>query len=65
MTFNNILEVAVFTSIIASHQFSLNNRNRDDHMIIEAELVRCNYGSEYGNFKDIVKGHLDMFDMSK
>ena len=42
-----------------------NNRNRDDHMIIEAELVRCNYGSEYGNFKDIVKGHLDMFDMSK
>jgi len=38
-----------------------NNRSRDDHMIIEAELVRCNYGSEYGNFKDIVKGHLDFF----
>jgi len=42
-----------------------NNRSREDHMLIEAELVRCNYGSEYGNFKDIVKGHLDMFDMSK
>lgn len=38
-----------------------NNRSRDDHMIVEAELIRCNYGREYGNFKEIVKGHLDFF----
>ena len=29
---------------------------------IEAELNRCNYTSEIGNFKAIVKGHLDHFD---
>lgn len=51
--------------ITIKEAFAENNRSREDHMRIEAELVRCNYGSEYGNFKEIVKGHLDMFDMSK
>lgn len=51
--------------ITIKEAFAENNRSREDHMLIEAELVRCNYGSEYGNFKEIVKGHLDMFDMSK
>ena len=48
-------------SITIKEALAENNRNRDNHMIIENELIRCNYGSEYGNFKDIVKGHLDMF----
>ena len=47
--------------ITIKEAFAENNRSREDHMLIEAELVRCNYGSEYGNFKEIVKGHLDMF----
>ena len=51
--------------ITIKEAFAENNRSRENHMLIEAELVRCNYGSEYGNFKEIVKGHLDMFDMSK
>ena len=51
--------------ITIKEAFAENNRSRENHMLIEAELVRCNYGSEYGNFKEIVKGHMDMFDMSK
>lgn len=49
--------------ISVKHAFSDNNRNLMDHLIIEAELNRCNYTSEIGNFKEIVKGHLDHFDI--
>lgn len=39
------------------------NRNKYYHNIIENELIRSNYGSNYGNFIEIVKGHLDVFEM--
>lgn len=41
--------------------FSENNRNRLAHEIISKELIRSNYTSEIGNFREIVKGHLDAF----
>lgn len=41
--------------------FSENNRNRLAHEIISKELIRSNYTSEIGNFREIVKGHLDVF----
>lgn len=41
--------------------FSDNNRDKTVHSIISAELVRSNYSSETGNFREIVKGHLDSF----
>lgn len=42
--------------------FSDNNRNQIAHLIIEAELNRCNYTSEVGNFREIVKGHWEQFE---
>lgn len=41
--------------------FSENNRNRLSYEIISKELIRSNYTSEIGNFREIVKGHLDVF----
>lgn len=41
--------------------FSENNRNLLAHEIISKELIRSNYTSEIGNFREIVKGHLDAF----
>lgn len=41
--------------------FAQNSRNRSAHMIIEKELVRCNSGIEISNFRELVKGHLDLF----
>lgn len=41
--------------------FADNSRIRVAHEIIAAELCRCNYTSDIGNFRDIVKGHLDAF----
>ena len=41
--------------------FADNSRNRKAFGIITAELSRCNYTSEIGNFREIVKGHLDSF----
>lgn len=37
------------------------SRNRKVYEILAAELSRCNYTSEIGNFREIVKGHLDQF----
>ena len=42
--------------------FSKNSRNRTAHMIIEKELIRCNSGIEIGNFRELVKGHIDVFE---
>lgn len=42
--------------------FSDNNRNRVAHSIISKELIRCNSGIEVGNFRELVKGHLDSFE---
>lgn len=41
--------------------FADNNRNRISHMIIEKELVRCNSNISLGNFRELVKGHLNSF----
>lgn len=41
--------------------FALNNRNKTAHMIIEKELIRCNSGIELGNFRELVKGHIEIF----
>lgn len=41
--------------------FADNSRNRMAHMIISKELVRCNSSIEIGNFRELVKGHLDIF----
>lgn len=41
--------------------FAKNSRDKTAHMIIEKELIRCNSGIEIGNFRELVKGHLDSF----
>lgn len=41
--------------------FAQNSRNRTAHMIIEKELIRSNSGIEIGNFRELVKGHLNSF----
>lgn len=38
-----------------------NSRNKIVHMIIEKELTRCNNNIEIGNFRELIKGHLDSF----
>lgn len=41
--------------------FANNSRNRMAHLIIQKELIRCNSSIEVGNFRELVKGHLDSF----
>ena len=41
--------------------FAQNSRNKAAHMIIEKELIRCNSGIEISNFRELVKGHIDIF----
>ena len=41
--------------------FSDQNRNRMVSSIISNELARCNYDIEVRNFREMVKGHLDVF----
>lgn len=41
--------------------FAQNSRNRMAHLIISKELIRCNSNIEVGNFRELVKGHLDSF----
>lgn len=41
--------------------FTDNSRNRMAHLIISKELIRCNSGIEVGNFRELVKGHLNSF----
>lgn len=41
--------------------FADNNRNRMAHLIIQKELIRCNSNIELGNFRELVKGHLNSF----
>ena len=41
--------------------FADNSRNRMAHLIIQKELIRCNSSIEIGNFRELVKGHLDSF----
>lgn len=41
--------------------FAENSRNKMAHLIISKELLRCNSNMEIGNFRELVKGHLDTF----
>lgn len=41
--------------------FSDENRNRIVGKVISDELCRCNYSIEVRNFREIVKGHLEVF----
>lgn len=41
--------------------FAQNSRNRMAHLIIQKELIRSNSSVEIGNFRELVKGHLDSF----
>lgn len=41
--------------------FADNSRNKMAHLIISKELMRCNSSIEVGNFRELVKGHLDSF----
>lgn len=48
-------------SISLEEAFADNSRNKMAHLIIQKELVRCNSNIEIGNFRELVKGHLDSF----
>lgn len=48
-------------NITLEEAFAENSRNRIAHLIISKELLRCNSGIEVGNFRELVKGHLDSF----
>lgn len=48
-------------NVTLEESFSQSNRNRIAHMIIEKELIRTNSGIEIGNFREMVKGHIDVF----
>lgn len=41
--------------------FADNSRNKMAHLIIQKELIRCNSSIEIGNFRELVKGHLNSF----
>jgi len=47
--------------ITMEEAFSNNSRNRMAHLIISKELLRCNSSIELGNFRELVKGHIDSF----
>ncbi len=48
-------------NISLEEAFTKNSRNRMAHQIISKELIRCNSSIELGNFRELVKGHLDSF----
>lgn len=48
-------------NISLAEAFADNSRNKMAHLIIQKELIRCNSSIEVGNFRELVKGHLDSF----
>lgn len=48
-------------NISLDEAFADNSRNRMAHLIISKELIRCNSSIEIGNFRELVKGHLNSF----
>ena len=48
-------------NISLQEAFADNSRNKMAHLIIQKELIRCNSSIEVGNFRELVKGHLDSF----
>jgi uncharacterized protein YlaN (UPF0358 family) len=49
-------------NISLKEAFADNSRNKIAHMIIQKELIRCNSSIELGNFRELVKGHLESFE---
>ena len=47
--------------ITLEEAFADNSRNKMAHLIIQKELIRSNSSVEIGNFRELVKGHLDSF----
>lgn len=47
--------------ITLEEAFTDNSRNKMAHLIISKELMRCNSNIELGNFRELVKGHLESF----
>ena len=47
--------------ITLEEAFADNSRNKMAHLIISKELMRCNSSIEVGNFRELVKGHLESF----
>ena len=41
--------------------FADNSRDKMSHLIIQKELIRCDSSIEVGNFRELVKGHLESF----
>ena len=48
-------------NISLEEAFADNSRNKTAHLIIQKELIRCNSSIELGNFRELVKGHLESF----
>ena len=48
-------------NISLEEAFADNSRDKMAHLIIQKELIRCNSNIEVGNFRELVKGHLDSF----
>lgn len=48
-------------NISLDEAFADNSRDKMAHLIISKELLRCNSNIEVGNFRELVKGHLDSF----
>lgn len=48
-------------NITLEEAFRDDSRDRLAYSIISKELLRCNYESSISNFKEIVRGHLDIF----
>lgn len=48
-------------NISLDEAFANNSRNKMAHLIIQKELIRCNSCIEIGNFRELVKGHLNSF----
>lgn len=51
--------------ITLSEAFSDGNKNRLVNKVISDELRRCGYDTEVRNFREIVKGHVDIFEHNK
>lgn len=47
--------------ITLEEAFAENSRNKMAHLIVSKELLRCNSSIEIGNFRELVKSHLDIF----
>ncbi len=48
-------------NITLKEAFADNSRNKTAYMIIEKELIRTNSNIETSNFRELVKGHLEIF----